>query len=196
TPRAIYFNDEVSAGYVQNGDLLEFTALDSKKGVFLYVMDAEKSDKPRLARSGDCLRCHQGPITLGVPGLIVSSVHPVTEGRDSPGGSFMTDHRIPLDGRWGGWLVSGTTGSQYHLGNNPALTDPLHPGGPQRDGTQNITDLSTLINTSRYLAPTSDIVALMTLEHQVRMTNLLIRVGWDARILEKDGKLDDRDLDS
>ena len=25
------------------------------------------------------------------------------------------------------------------------------------------------------------IVALMTLEHQTRMTNLMIRVGWDAR---------------
>jgi hypothetical protein len=31
------------------------------------------------------------------------------------------------------------------------------------------------------LAPTSDIVALMSLEHQTRMTNLMIRIGWDAR---------------
>jgi hypothetical protein len=28
----------------------------------------------------------------------------------------------------------------------------------------------------------SDIVALMTLEHQTRMTNLMIRAGWDARV--------------
>src|SRR5690242_3332647 len=28
TPRAIYFNDDVSVGYVQNGDVLEMTALD------------------------------------------------------------------------------------------------------------------------------------------------------------------------
>ena len=35
---------------------------------------------------------------------------------------------------------------------------------------------------SKYLAPTSDLVALMTLEHQARMTNLLVRIGWDARM--------------
>ena len=34
----------------------------------------------------------------------------------------------------------------------------------------------------RYLAPTSDIVALMTLEHQTQMTNLLTRLSWEARI--------------
>jgi hypothetical protein len=39
-----------------------------------------------------------------------------------------------------------------------------------------------MFDTSKYLAPTSDIVALMTLEHQTRMTNLMTRVGWDARI--------------
>jgi hypothetical protein len=40
------------------------------------------------------------------------------------------------------------------------------------------------------LAPTSDIVALMVLEHQVRMTNLLIRIGWDARVAAQEGKLE------
>ena len=80
-----------------------------------------------------------------------------------------------------------------HLGNNPQLTDPLNPGRSVKEGTQNVTSLAGFFDTSRYLAPTSDIVALMTLEHQTRMTNLMTRIGWDARIAlrEGKGKLDD-----
>jgi hypothetical protein len=40
-----------------------------------------------------------------------------------------------------------------------------------------ITDLSGRFDTSRYLVPTSDLVALLVLEHQTRMTNLMIRIG-------------------
>lgn len=133
TPRAIYFNDDATVGYVQNGEALELTGLDPRQGIYLYTLDPVKTDKPGLARRDDCLRCHQGPITFGVPGLMVSSVHPQTEGREGHGSSFVTDQRIPLSGRWGGWYVTGTTGSQHHLGNNVALVDPLHPGGrPER----------------------------------------------------------------
>ncbi len=38
TPRAIYFNDEVAVGYVQNGDALELTGLDPVRGVHLYTL--------------------------------------------------------------------------------------------------------------------------------------------------------------
>ncbi len=34
----------------------------------------------------------------------------------------------------------------------------------------------------------------MTLEHQTRMTNLITRIGWDTRIAQHDGKLDDAKL--
>jgi len=196
TPRAIYFNDDVMVGYVQNGDVLELTGLDPKQGVFLYSLDAEKTDHPGFGRRQDCLRCHQGPVTLGIPGLLVSSVHPRTEERSSHGGAFMTDHRTRFDERWGGWYVTGTHGGQSHLGNNPNLTDPLQPGGPMKQGTQNVTSLAGMFDTSRYPAPTSDIVALLTLEHQTRMTNLIIRVGWDARIAAHDGKpFDESEID-
>jgi len=191
TPRAIYFNDEVAVGYVQNGDVLELTSLDPKLGVILYTLDAEKSDRPEFSRRDDCLKCHQGPVTLGVPGLMVSSVHPQSnEPGEGHGSAYATDDRIPLKERWGGWYVTGTDGPEPNYGNNPALTNPLQPGGPAGPVSQNLTSLTGLFDTSRYLAPTSDIVALMTLEHQTRMTNLLIRVGWDARIAEHDGKND------
>jgi hypothetical protein len=104
------------------------------------------------------------------------------------GSSFVTDQRTPLNERWGGWYVTGTHGSQYHLGNNLNLVDPVHPGPPSRQGTQNVTSLEGKFDLSKYLAPTSDLVALMTLEHQTRMTNLMIRIGWDARIAQQERK--------
>ena len=94
----------------------------------------------------------------------------------------MTDDRTPLSERWGGWYVTGTTGSQTHLGNNTNLVDPVRSGGPSTEPTQNLTSLTGMFDTSKYLEPTSDVVALMTLEHQIRMTNLMIRIGWDSRM--------------
>jgi hypothetical protein len=187
TPRAIYFNDDVSVGYVRDSDILEFSALDPQQGVKFYVLAA--SSQPEFARSNGCLNCHQGAITLGVPGLMVSSIHPASdEARAMHGSSFVTDQRTPLNERWGGWYVTGTHGSQYHLGNNLNLVDPVHPGPPSRQGTQNVTSLEGKFDLSKYLAPTSDLVALMTLEHQTRMTNLMIRIGWDARIAQQERK--------
>jgi len=190
TPRAIYFNDDSSVGYVQNGDALELASLDPKQGVILYSLDPARALQPVLVRRDDCLRCHQGPVTLAIPGLLVSSVHPAS-GRpgEEHGHAFMTDHRTAFDERWGGWYVTGTHGAQYHLGNNVNLADPIRPGGSSRQNTQNVTDLSGRFDTSRYLVPTSDLVALLVLEHQTRMTNLMIRIGWDMRIAQHDGKL-------
>jgi hypothetical protein len=194
TPRAIYFNDDTAVGFVQNGEVLELSAIDPRQGAVFYSLDTEKSDRPEFARRDDCLRCHQGAPTMGIPGILVSSVHPVTgaEAREAHGSAFITDGRTSFDERWGGWYVTGTHGSQVHLGNNPELADPLFPGRAVKEGTQNVTSLAGFFDTSRYPAPTSDIVALMTLEHQTRMTNLMTRIGWDARIAlrEGQGKLD------
>ena len=64
--RAIYFNDDVSIGYVLAGDVLEMTALDPRQGVRLYTMDVDEDEKPTIARRDECLQCHQGPVTLAV----------------------------------------------------------------------------------------------------------------------------------
>jgi hypothetical protein len=189
TPRAIYFNDDVAVGFVQDGEVLELSGIDPKQGAIFYSLDTEKNDRPEFARRDDCLRCHQGAPTLGIPGILVSSVHPATdpEARESHGSAFITDDRTSFEERWGGWYVTGTHGSEVHLGNNPQLADPLFPGRAVKEGTQNVTNLEGFFNTARYLAPTSDIVALMTLEHQTRMTNLMTRIGWDARIALREG---------
>jgi hypothetical protein len=189
-PRALYFNDEVAIGFVQNGDVLEFAALDPKQGVNFYTLDVEKADKPTFDRRDTCLQCHQGISTLGVPGILVSSVYPGADGMPAfRGNARITDHRSSLEDRWGGWYVTGTHGSQHHMGNAVAHNS-AQPQLLETQGTQNLTSLARRFDTSRYLGPTSDIVALMTLEHQTRMTNLMTRIGWDTRVAENEGKKD------
>src|SRR6185437_17127316 len=37
-PRALYFNDNVAVGFVQNGDVLELVSLDPKQGEIFYTL--------------------------------------------------------------------------------------------------------------------------------------------------------------
>jgi hypothetical protein len=65
---------------------------------------------------------------------------------------------------------------------NAVAHDSVHPRNLEQEGTQNLLTLGRRFDPANYLAKTSDIVALMTLEHQTRMTNLMTRAGWDARV--------------
>jgi hypothetical protein len=188
TPRAIYFNDNVSVGWVRYGDMLEVASIDPKQGVIFYTLEQEKVAKPRFERGDICLQCHVlSGATLGVPGLIVRSVHPDKLGMPLfAGGSFVSDHRSPLKERWGGWYVSGTHGSQVHMGN--ALAQDRNKAVNSDAAGQNVTDLGGLLDTSPYLTPHSDLVALMTLEHQTHMTNLITRVGFETRLAIHESK--------
>lgn len=187
-PRAIFFNDTVTVGSVQTSDVLELADLDPKQGAIFYTMDNRKGVKPEFLRRDVCLQCHQGLNTLGVPGILVSSVYPAADGMPAFRGSQRgTDHRSRLEDRWGGWYVTGDHGEQRHLG-NAVSHDPSSPTLLDTFGTRNLTSLSRKVNLNRptYLTDTSDIVALMVLEHQTRMSSLMTRVGWEARILERD----------
>ena len=195
-PRALFFNDEVAVGSVQDGEVLEVVALDPTQGDNFYTLSVDKTDKPEFARRDVCLQCHQGLSTLGVPGILVSSVYPAADGMPAfRGQAMITDDRSAFDQRWGGWYVTGTHGSMTHMG-NAVGHDPARPQLLDTQGTQNLTSLDKKFDTSKFLAPTSDIVALMTLEHQTRMTNLMTRIGWDTRIAQHDGKLDEAHLNS
>lgn len=181
-PRAIYFNDEVAVAFAPGSDRIELAAVDPGFGVAFYELEAAGGDRPRLMRSTRCLRCHHGPATLGVPGLYVGSVLPSPSGEPNFGlGTIVTDHRTPLAERWGGWYVTGTHGAQPHRGNAVAR-DPSRPDRLHSAGARNLTDLARKTDTSGYLEPGSDIVALMVLEHQTQMTNHLTRLAWLARL--------------
>jgi hypothetical protein len=185
-PRAIYFNDQVSVGWVRGGDVLEIASVDPKQGIVFYTLDQEKTAKPRFERRDTCLQCHATGATLGVPGLVVRSVFPEPSGMPLfQAGSFVTDHRSAFKERWGGWYVTGTHGSQVHMG-NALVRDRDKPGELESTGTQNVTDLAKHFDTAAYLTPYSDVVALMALEHQSHMTNLITRVGFEARLATHD----------
>lgn len=191
TPRALYFNDNAAVGFVPLGDVLELAALDPKQGEVFYTLDMQKSNAPRFARRDVCIQCHSGPATIGVPGIMVSSVYPDTSGQPNRrAGDYATDDRSPISQRWGGWFVTGKTGMQHHMG-NAVVRDSRFPQDLEREGTQNVTTLGWRVSTRPYLLPTSDVVALMTLEHQTRMTNLMTRTGWDTRVALQSGKTDD-----
>jgi hypothetical protein len=46
----------------------------------------------------------------------------------------------------------------------------------------NVTRLQDRVNLSRYARPDSDLIALMVLEHQTKLHNLLTRANWETRI--------------
>src|SRR5262245_58446937 len=187
TPRAIYFNDSVAIGSVQDGTVFEIISLDPSQGLVFYTMDTQKSERPRFERRfGECLNCH-GPAN----GLVVSSVYPSADGTPFVTGTFFEpiDHRTPLENRWGGWYVSGTHGSAHHLGNAIA-PDPDHPFDLEQENTQNLVSLAAKFDTTKYLSSSSDIVALMTLEHQARMTNLIAALNQQFRRALSNGTLE------
>jgi hypothetical protein len=65
---------------------------------------------------------------------------------------------------------------------NVFAEDRDHPEQLDREQGANVTDLKGRLDTGNYLSPHSDIVALMVLEHQTRMANLITRVNWETRM--------------
>lgn len=174
-PRAIFFNDDIAVGSVLRGQILEFLVNDkSGDGLAFYGFDANRSEKPRFVREeGRCSFCHAmtGRSSMG---WMVADISANSTGEPyftNPSQPFnFTDHRTPFEERWGGWYVTGTSGSMVHRGNVTA-PDPYHPFDlPEKVGL-NITDLSDKFDIKQVLQPTSDIVALMTLEHQTGFIN-------------------------
>jgi hypothetical protein len=171
-PRAIYFNDEVAVGYVRGSSSMEIAAIDPARGPIFYTFIAD-AGRPVLRRSEMCLHCHQGPSTLGVPGIFIGSVFPNAEGTPARGGAIVTDHRTSFADRWGGWYVNAAHGEQADRANAVAP----NPAAPEE-----LQKLTMRFSPAGYLSTTSDIVALMTFEHQTQMTNFITRAGWKARM--------------
>lgn len=181
-PRAIYFNDETYLGYVPGG-MVEFTQMDPVLGAIFYQLDPNRPDRkvPKLDRSDGCMTCHASVQTDRLPGLMVRSVY--TDGKGESiyqAGNALVDHRSPLETRWGGWYVTGTHGKLVHRGNGTAKMEDGKPVLNNQRG-MNLATLEGLFPTERYLRNTSDIVALMVLEHQVGMQNRLTQAAYDLR---------------
>lgn len=180
-PRALYFNEDVYIGYIPGAAVMEISSVDPNLGGTFYVLDQEAVRKPKFVRSTDCLSCHGGQRSLGVPGHFVRSVPPDETGELIPLEEVRDiTHCTPLKDRWAGFYVTGTHGAQPHRGNLVGTkdierfqTDPLFKG--------NVTDLSRWLDPSKYLGRGSDIMALMILEHQTHMHNYVARLNIEAR---------------
>jgi hypothetical protein len=180
-PRALFFNDRVALGWVRDGEILEVAAQDAREGMVFYTLDQRAiatpgapapRSQPEFKRVFTCLACHMSGDTLGVPGMLMFSTPPPAETAGA-GKSVAMDHRSPIEDRWGGWYVTGSSGSVRHLGNQAATIDAARP--------HDLTSVSGLFDGDGYQSMSSDIAALLVLSHQTHMTNLLTRVGWEAR---------------
>ncbi|MCC7423467.1 MAG: hypothetical protein IT428_24590 [Planctomycetaceae bacterium] len=182
TPRAIYFNDDVYLGYCHEGDVLEISVADPQLGTVFYTIDQDETDKPKFVRQTDqCLLCHGMSQTDGIPGHRVRSLFVDTMGNPLLAeGSHRVDQTTPFENRWGGWYVTGTHGEQKHLG-NLLIRNGEVPRPVQNEKGLNVTDLTPFFDVSRYPTPHSDIVALMVLEHQSMVHNLLTKANFAAR---------------
>jgi hypothetical protein len=174
-PRALFFNDRAALGWVRGGDVIEVAAHDDSAGIVFYTLE-QRADAaagpPQFKRAFECLGCHLAGDTLGVPGLLMFSTTPA----DQPQGSGVphpVDQNTLLTQRFGGWFVTGSTGSARHMGNAAAALDGR--------GSREIASVQGLFDADGYRALSSDIVAHLVFSHQTRMTNLLTRASWEAR---------------
>lgn len=174
-PRAVYFNDTVSVGYIRGAGLIEVVAQDPKMGSIFYVINQLPAAQATFGRDQQCLRCHLSWDTLGVPGLSVLTTFPRKNESDYANGGFV-DHYRPIAERWGGWFVTGRKLPARHMGNFPLIMAKPAAAPPARASLEGQFDLSG------YLAPFSDVVALMVLEHQAHFSNLVTRAAWETRL--------------
>lgn len=180
-PRAVYFNDDVYVGYVRGSEMLEISAVDPKQGAMFYTAIPDEKGILKFNRDGQCLQCHASPRTAGVPGHIVRSLFTDTNGFPLlAAGSTNIDHRSTIESRWGGWYVTGTHKPHVHMG-NLLVEDEDYPEKSDLSKGANLTDLSKFFDTRGYLSAHSDIVALMVMEHQTRLHNLLTLVNYEGR---------------
>jgi hypothetical protein len=142
--------------------------VDPHLGPVFYLIGSGGPHGLKIERDlSSCMSCHGTARTENVPGMQVRSVYPNADGHPllSMGTSHVT-HETPLAERWGGYYVTGRS-SLPHLGNRTYEED-----GPDDARPSELEDLRGKIDVSKYPRATSDIVALMVLEHQCRMHNL------------------------
>lgn len=176
-PRAIYFNDDCYVGWVQGG-IIEIAVMDDELGGVFYTMRDRDAQGEIFRDRGGCLGCHASGRTQQVPGFFVRSVPPDEDGRPRDIG-LVSDHRSPFETRWGGWYVTGTHGTLRHRGNALAL-DPEDGEKIDTEPGANLVSLQGKLDTQLYLTPHSDIVALLVMEHQTQVQNLITAARYET----------------
>jgi len=173
-PRALYFSDSTYVGYVPGGHV-EVITHDAELGLVFYLINPDRVNPDKagsdpkfgynVKRRKDCLSCHVSSKTRDVPGLFIRSVETDDQGEmDFKQESHFVDDETPLEDRWGGWYVTGNWSGISHMGNDFNGESKL----------EKLDSLKDKIEASRYLKDTSDIAALLVLEHQCKIHTILV----------------------
>jgi hypothetical protein len=182
TPRAVYFNDDVYIGWVQDGTVLEIASVDPKQGTVFYSLPQKKTDHPKFKHeTSACLQCHQSQTTGDVPGLLFRSVYPDSEGMPIlSAGTFVTTEQSPLSERWGGWYADGKLP-------DPGMANAIVLDADQPDQfTRSAASLDQQFDVKPYLSAHADPVALLVLAHQTHLHNLLARAAHETTLAVRD----------
>jgi len=194
----LLFNGNVPAyrtledGVSDGADVLELAAQDPTQGVIFYTLEQKRASKPRLARQiSECLVCHLSWDTLAVPGFLTMSTFPMSDDPNAYASGTIVDQRTPFAERWGGWYVTGKVDPVRHLGNLPVVRPAAEMSKPAPP-TPHLASVDGRFDTTGYPSRYSDIAALMVLNHQTHLSNLLTRLGWEARLAESERGPTDR----
>ena len=183
SPRALYYDDNTYIGWVRGAPYLEVSTIDPQLGAVFYILDQKPAAKPKFVRQTyECLQCHTGSMTQGIPGNMMRSVYARADGQpDFRAGTFVSTDQSPIEERWGGWYVTGTHGRMRHMGNVLARGADGEPTLDREKGA-NVTDLRKFVDTTPYINRHSDIVSLMVIEHQTHIQNLITKANYHTRM--------------
>ena len=194
-PRAIYFNEDAYVGWIPGGRL-EIASVDPKVGpVFFFERPLDQHDGPLFTKPDSCIGCHAGSAANFMPGLLGRSVFPNEQGRNikSITSADQAGHEVPFKDRWGGWYVTGNHGGLRHMGNALAKREN-DKVSIDRDRFANIDKLDAFFDVGTQLTTSSDVLALMILDHQIGMHDRLIEAHYRVRhALHEDTLVDSDD---
>ncbi len=180
-PRALYLNDSAYVGYVPGAPVIEIASHDPQQGVIFYALD-QASPTPVLSRRTTCLTCHVSAGTLNVPGIIARSNTVGEDGNLLPqSDTHDVTHATSHPDRWGGWFVTSEGAPAPYSQRGHAGNITFTPQG----NTSNQVFVEWMLDRPErhgYPLHSSDIVSLLTFDHQARAINLLTRLNWEARI--------------
>jgi len=187
TPRAIYFNDHTYVAWVQGSQHMEVLTIDSRRGPIFFTIHNVPGKPLALERESlRCMACHDSAALQpgGIPRVLLLS-SPVEAQANPPSRTRPVEvtHAMAIEDRWGGWFVTGSLGAQLHVGNLPLAGIP-DPAVRNIHNRSNLAGLQGYIDATPYITDKSDVVALLVLEHQVYVQNLITRVRYEAAAQE------------
>lgn len=181
-PRAIFFNEDTYLGWMPEGRI-EIASSDPERGsVFFFQRKLDDGRGKLFVRDKVCIQCHAGSATNFLPGLLARSVFPDDRGRSlkSVDSFERVGHNVALSDRWGGWYVTGGNEKLRHMGNNIASRS-VRGVELNRDDAVGQDGLKNFFDTSKYPVATSDVTALLVLDHQVSMHFKLMEASYIVR---------------